>query len=79
MNTATNSPVYSSGIQEINELFDNLHAPYGKGEIVRFNLVYQRIYPCLSQAEKKRAEKLVDELIENLQDVRLAPEIYGVV
>jgi len=79
MNTATVTPVYSAGIQELNELFNNLRKPYGKGEIVRFNLAYQRIYPQLSRTEKRRAEVLVDALITNLEDDRLACQVYGVV
>ncbi len=79
MNAVSITPVHSHAIQELNELFNNLQKPYGKGEIVRFNLAYQRIYPQLSRSEKRRAEVLVDALITNLEDDRLASQVYGVV
>lgn len=79
MNTATVTQIHSNGMQELNEMFMNLKKPYGKGEIVRFNLAYQHIYPQLTRAEKLRAEKFVDALLDDLEDERLAPKIYGVV
>jgi len=79
METKSITPLHSSNIQELNELFNNLIKPYGKGEIVRFNLAYQRLYPHLSRSEKRRAEKLVDAVLDNLEDENLAPKVYGVV
>lgn len=79
MNSASVTPIYSPGIKELNELFNNLQKPYGKGEIVRFNLAYQRLYPQLSRTEKRRAKILVDALITNLENEKLASHIYGVV
>ena len=79
MNAATVTPIHTSGISELNELFNILRKPYGDGEIVRFNLAYQRVYPQLSRTEKRHAETLVDTLIENLEREGLAPKIYGVV
>jgi hypothetical protein len=79
MNVAPITPIHSASIQELNELFNNLQKPYGRGEIVRFNLAYQKLYPNLSRHEKRRAEALVDALLVNLEDERLASKIYGVV
>ena len=79
MNVNPVTHIHSTGIQELNELFNNLRKPYGQGEIVRFNLAYQKVYPQLSRLEKRRAEVLVDALLVNLEDERLASKIYGVV
>ena len=79
MHTASVTPIHSCGIQELNALFNHLQKPYGKAEILRFNLEYQRIYPQLSRIEKRRAEKMVDAMIDNLEHERLASMIYGVV
>ena len=79
MNVANISPIHSNGMRELNVLFNTLEKPYGKGDIVRFNLAYQRLYPILSRSEKLHAEKLVDSLIDNLEDESLASRIYGVV
>jgi len=79
MNAVNISPIHSPAIQEINELFKSLNKPCGQGEINRFNVAYQRVYPQLSRLEKRRAEELVDELINNLEHRRLASKIYGVV
>lgn len=79
MTNATATPVQSPGIQELNQLFNNLEKPYGKGEIVRFNLAYQRLYPSLSRSERGHAEKLVDALIVDLEHEDSARKIYGVV
>lgn len=79
MNTASITLIHSPAIYEINELFNSLAKPYGESEIVRFNLAYRRIYPQLSRTEKRRAESLVDALIDNLEHKSLAPKIYGVV
>jgi len=51
----------------------------GKGEVVRFNLAYQRIYPHLSREEEQHAEVLVDAMIADLENESLAAQIYGVV
>ena len=79
MNTATVTPIHSNGMRELRALFNTLHQPYGQGDIVRFNLAYQRLYPTLSRTEKFQAESLVDAMLDNLQDEKLAPTIYGVV
>ncbi len=79
MDTAAITPIHSSAMKELNALFNSLITPYGQGEIVRFNLAYQRLYPKLSRSERIRAEKLVDALLENLEDESLASKVYGVV
>lgn len=79
MNTVTVSPIHSARMQSLHELFNALQKPYGHAEIIRFNQTYQRLYPTLSRAEKLRAEKFVDGMLDNLKDERLASKIYGVV
>lgn len=68
----------ASHMNELNALFSALKKPYGSGEIVRFNLVYQRIYPALNRSDKHQAEELVDALLRDLEHEDLAPKIYGV-
>ncbi len=79
MNKPTDSPTPPSAIHELEMLFGSLKMPYDQTEIVRFNLAYQRVYPCLSRTEKRRAEQLVDALIDDLEQKGLASKIYGVV
>ncbi len=79
MTTKAASPLCPTGIQELNDLFNNLQKPYALGEIVRFNLAYQRQHPQMSRSEKLCAEKLVDALLVDLEDKKLASKIYGVV
>ena len=79
MNTSTITKINPTGLYELNELFNSLQKPCGRGEIRRFNLAYQNIYPQLSRAEKRLAEILVDRLIDNLENKSLSSKIYGVV
>ncbi len=79
MTTKAASPLCSTVIQELNDLFNSLQKPYALGEIVRFNPAYQRLYPQMSRTEKLCAEKLVDALLMDLEDKKLASKIYGVV
>lgn len=79
MTIATVTSIHSSSMSELHSLFSTFQKPYGQGEIVRFNLAYQRLYPSLGRSERLHAEKLVDTLLENLADEKLAPKIYGVV
>ncbi len=79
MSIASVTPIHSPGILELNALFNNLQKPYGKAEIVRFNLAFQRIYPQLSRTERRRAEILADALITNLEDDKLALQLSCVV
>ena len=68
----------TSNMQELNALFSALKKPYGSGEIVRFNLAYQRIYPALNRSDKHHAEELVDALLSDLEQEDLAPKINGI-
>jgi hypothetical protein len=79
MKAKSNDAIHSEEMGELVTLFNSLRKPYGQGEIVRFNLVYQRLYPHLTRSEKQCAEKLVDALLDNLADEGLAPKVYGVV
>ena len=79
MHNAHFQPSASNHYEQLQSLFNSLDAPYGQGEIVRFNLLYQRIYGELSRDERRHAEKLVDELIEGVEKEELKPRIYGVV
>ena len=64
------------GLQSLVRSFD---PPYGLPEIIAFNQLYGSIYPRLTNAERRRTEALVDDLIERLEDKNLASRIYGVV
>lgn len=75
MNTATFISSPSSGMAELKALFESLQMPYRRGDIVRFNLAYQRLYTTLSPHEKLKAETLVDALLENREDEPLAPGV----
>ena len=79
MNTAKSIPTDSSAFQELNTLINAMASPYGQGDIVRFNLLYQRIYPQLSRDEKRRAEEFVDALIAGVEKEEWTSQIYGVV
>ncbi len=79
MNTQTVTTIYSSEIQELQNLFNTFPKPYGYNEICRFNRAYQSIYPHLSRLERRRAEHLVDALIAGLAHEDLAEKIFGVV
>jgi hypothetical protein len=68
-----------SSFEQLVALFNSLQKPYGKGEIVRFNLAYQRLYPNLCRLDRMSAERLVDALLVNLENDDLAQQIYGVV
>jgi hypothetical protein len=70
---------YSPEFNELCDLFYRLEPPYGSKEIRQFNQVYERIYLSLHQEEKKRAEILVDILIDGLESPELACKIFGVV
>ncbi len=79
MNTATVTTIYSSQIQELQDLVNTFPKPYGCREIFLFNHAYQSMYPHLSRQEKRSAEHLVDVLIAGLEHVDLATKIFGVV
>jgi hypothetical protein len=69
----------SPRVLELNQLFNDLEAPYGRSEVLLFNRAYQRTYPLLNRDERFYAEKLVDALLSNLVDEALASSVYGVV
>lgn len=78
MQTAADTPIHSADFKKLQGLFDSLQKPYGHGDIVRFNLAYQRLYPQLSRDEKCRAEELVDALMADPQQQDLAAKICAV-
>jgi hypothetical protein len=67
-----------NSIQELNDMFDSLQKPYNKGDVVRFSLAYQRLYPKLNGIDRRRAEKLVDEVIFSIAKADSAGSIAGV-
>ncbi|MDD5033174.1 MAG: hypothetical protein PHE55_00320 [Methylococcaceae bacterium] len=62
---------------ELQILYDRLEKPYAPGDIVRLNLVYQRIYGSLTDEEKRLAEYYVDQLIESPKKRILPPDRVG--
>ncbi len=71
--------LYSEDFHCLQSLVRSFDQPYGLPEILDFNRLYGRIYPRLTDVEKRRTEALVDDLIERLEDKKLASRIYGVV
>ncbi|MDD5037508.1 MAG: hypothetical protein PHE55_22500 [Methylococcaceae bacterium] len=65
--------------QELITFIGTLATPYSESDIVRFNLLYQRIYRQLSRDEKRRAEEFVDILIAGVEKKAWSAKIYGVV
>lgn len=72
-------PIHSDGYEEIMQFCRNLTAPYTEHDIRAFNAIYRCIYPQLSREERRRAERLVDLMIDGLASRNLASLIYGVV
>jgi hypothetical protein len=72
-------PVYSPEFIELRDIFCKFEPPYGLNEIFQFNQAYERVYWRLRREEKRRAEILVDELIDGLKAPNLACKIFGVV
>jgi hypothetical protein len=79
MSEAKVLPIYSLEFIELQAVFYELARPYDFNEIVCFNQTYERIYWSLRREEKRRAEMLVDALIEGLKTPTLACKIFGVV
>ncbi|QFY43792.1 hypothetical protein F6R98_15115 [Candidatus Methylospira mobilis] len=79
MHKASVSPIHSPEFTELCELFNKLEQPYGLKEILHFNQIYERIYWNLRREERRRAEMLVDSLIDGLETAHLAARIFGVV
>lgn len=76
MNTRPARTRDNASAQELIDLFNSLSRPYGEGEIVRFNLAYQRLYPKLSSDEKRCAETLVDALLADLEREKPASGVF---
>lgn len=70
---------HSDGYQELMEFCRSINAPYTEHDVRAFNAIYRYTYPNLSREEKRRAECIVDLMIEGLQQRNLASMIYGVV
>lgn len=67
MHTAIATPLHSQGFLELRTAFNSLKRPYGPGEIVRFNLLYSRIYNRLDEHEKRCAQEFVDALVYDVE------------
>lgn len=76
---ASTATSHSDGYQELMEFCRNINAPYTEHDVRAFNAIYRYTYPTLSREEKRRAECIVDLMIEGLQQRNLASLIYGVV
>lgn len=72
-------PLFSPEFLDLQMLFNELQAPYGLADILRFNSAYRPIYGRLSPEEKRRAEEFVDALVAGVEKKQLAPKIFGVV
>ncbi len=79
MCTVRLTPLFSEEFQELQRWADSVAPPYGPAEIFEFNRIYRRIYPALSREERRRAEKIVDALIDGVGDPAWTAKIYGVV
>ena len=73
------TPIVSPEFVELNTLFQSLKKPYGLLDILRFNRIYQTAYWLLGKEERRRAEELVDALIEGVESHELKAKIFGVV
>lgn len=63
------NPTPSASFQQLHTLFHSLNRPYGAADIVRFNLVFHRVYPHLNPAEKRHTEDWADALIADRDDM----------
>lgn len=73
------TPIHSDGYEELMSFCRNLTTPYTEHDIRAFNAIYCCIYQGLSREERRRAERLVDLMIDGLESRKLASLIYGVV
>jgi hypothetical protein len=71
-------PTTSDEYSELYQLFESFQPPYREADVRAFSRVYRRIYSSLSREERRRAEWLVDLLIERLEKKELSSLIYGV-
>jgi hypothetical protein len=72
-------PIHSDGYAELMSFCRNLAMPYTEHDVRAFNAIYRCIYQGLSREERRRAERLVDLMIDGLESHHLACLIYGVV
>jgi|GEM_PF-889554 len=68
----------SDEYSELHQLFNSFHPPYRESDVRAFSLLYRRIYPYLPREDRRKAEWLVDLLIERLEKKELSSLIYGV-
>ena len=77
---ATNlTPLRSASFDQLRLFFQYNDPPYDLQVIRDFNALYRGIYPVLSREERRRAEALVDALIDGLEQKEWASKIFGVV
>jgi hypothetical protein len=79
MNTAEIIPIHSQEFSAVRHFFHVHQPPYRLEHVLHFNRLYKQVYFRLSKEEKRRSEELVDQLIDKLEDRRLASKIFGVV
>lgn len=71
--------IHSEGFEELLLYYQTLKKPYSESDIRAFNAIYRCVYQNLSREEKRRSEALVDLILADLDEPRLACLIYGVV
>ncbi|NJD08018.1 MAG: hypothetical protein FIA97_16220 [Methylococcaceae bacterium] len=62
---------------ELRDLISGLPEPYGPADIVRFNLLYQRIYRRLDKSERQRVTELADALAAGMEKQQMQAKIFG--
>lgn len=65
-------PIPSAGYEELMQFCRHLSAPHTEHDVRAFNAIYRCIYQGLSQEERRRAERLVDLMIDGLESRELA-------
>jgi hypothetical protein len=78
MGTAQATPLFSPGYQQISGYITEAEQPFTLDRIREFNSLYKRHYSSLTSEEKRRVERFIDGIIENLPEKELAAQIYGV-
>jgi IS5 family transposase len=66
-------------LRKLSSYFNSIQPPYGLREISQFNAIYKQIYTHLNPAEKHRAEKFVEAMLEGIESPDYASKIFGVV
>jgi len=72
------APRFSTEFQELQAWFGKHRPPYSLQDVLTFNAIYQRDYRLLSPEEKRRAEELVDALIEGAGRKQWEARVFGV-